>query len=181
MLSDVLETLHKTRGLERIVVVTRDINAARLATKKRALVISEGRAHGLNSAIRTGLRFAERERADQTLIIPADIPLARSSDFQAILKMGRKADIIIVPSRDLRGTNALLLHPPRVMPVSYGIDSFRRHCRLAQERNLTIRVLKLQSVGLDADTPLDLIGIRSASGNTLSQRFLRKRGVRLRR
>jgi 2-phospho-L-lactate guanylyltransferase len=177
MLSDVLQALHKTRGLQRIVVVTRDINAARLGTKKRALVISEGRAHRLNSAIRTGLRFAEREGADQVLIIPADIPLARSSDFEAILKMGHKGDIIIVPSRDLRGTNALLLHPPRVMAVSYGIDSFRRHCRLAQERNLRIRIVKLQSVGLDADTPLDLIRIRSASGNTRSQRFLRKHMV----
>jgi len=177
MLSDVLEALHKTRGLQRIVVVTRDIDAARLATRKRALVISEGRAHGLNSAIRAGLRFAEREGADQALIIPADIPLAKSSDFQAILKKGHKGDIIIVPSHDLRGTNALLLHPPRVMPVSYGIDSFRRHSRLAQERNLTIRVLKLQSVGLDADTPLDIIAIRSAFGNTLSQRFLRKRAL----
>jgi 2-phospho-L-lactate guanylyltransferase len=145
--------------------------------KKGALVISEGKAHDLNSAIRTGLRFAEHEGADQVLVIPADIPLARSSDFQAILKMGYKGDIIIVPSHDLRGTNALLLHPPRAMPVSYGIDSFRRHCRLAQERNLTIRILKLQSVGLDADTPLDLIRICSASGNTLSQRFLRKRTV----
>ena len=173
MLSDVLEALHKTRGLQRIVVVTRDIDAARLAARKRALVISEGRAHGLNSAIRTGLLFAEREGADQALIIPADIPLSKSSDFQAILKMGHEGDIIIVPSHDLRGTNGLLLHPPRVMPVSYGIDSFRRHCRLAQERNLTIRVLKLKSIGLDADTPLDLIAIRSAFGNTLSQRFLR--------
>jgi 2-phospho-L-lactate guanylyltransferase len=175
MLSDVLGALHKTRGLQRIVVVTRDINAARLGMKKRALVISEGPTHGLNGAIRTGLRFAEREGADQALIIPADIPLARSSDFQAILKMGYKGDIVIVPSHDLRGTNALLLHLPRVMPVSYGIDSFRRHCRLAQERNLTIRVVKLRSVGLDADTPLDLTRICSASGNTLSQRFLRRR------
>jgi 2-phospho-L-lactate guanylyltransferase len=177
MLSDVLEAVGGTRGLERIVIVTRDINAARLGTKNRVVVISEGRAHGLNSAIRRGLQFAEREGADQALIIPADIPLARSSDFRAILREGHKGDVVIVPSHDLRGTNALLLRPPRVMPVSYGIDSFRRHCRLAQRRNLKILILKMQSLGLDVDSPLDLIRIRSASGNTRSQRFLRNRTV----
>lgn len=177
MLSDVLDALRRTRGFQRIVIITRDISVARLGTKKGALVLSEGRAHGLNRAIGRGLRFAECEGADQVLIIPADIPLARSSNFRAILKMGHKNDVIIVPSHDLGGTNALLLHPPRIMPVSYGIDSFRRHCRLAQDRNLRIRILKLQSLGLDADTPLDLIRIRSASGNTRSQRFLRKRTV----
>ena len=177
MLSDVLDALRRTRGFQRIVIITRDISVARLGTKKGALVLSEGRAHGLNCAIGRGLRFAECEGADQVLIIPADIPLARSSNFRAILKMGHKNDVIIVPSHDLGGTNALLLHPPRIMPVSYGIDSFRRHCRLAQDRNLRVRILKLQSLGLDADTPLDLIRIRSASGNTRSQRFLRKRTV----
>ena len=177
MLSDVLDALRRTRGFQRIVIITRDISVARLGTKKGALVLSEGRTHGLNRAIGRGLRFAECEGADQGLIIPADIPLARSSNFRAILKMRHKNDVIIVPSHDLGGTNALLLHPPRIMPVSYGIDSFRRHCRLAQDRNLRIRILKLQSLGLDADTPLDLIRIRSASGNTRSQRFLRKRTV----
>jgi 2-phospho-L-lactate guanylyltransferase len=175
MLSDVLDALGRTRGIQRIVIITRDIGAGRLGTKKGAVVISEGRAHGLNPAIRRGLRFAEREGADQVLIIPADIPLAKSSNFRAILRTGHKCHVIIVPSHDLGGTNALLLHPPRIMPVSYGVASFRRHCRLAQERHLKVRILKLQSLGLDVDTPLDLIRIRSASGDTRSQRFLRKR------
>jgi 2-phospho-L-lactate guanylyltransferase len=174
MLSDVLDALRRTRAIQRILIITRDISAARLGREKGALVISEGQPKGLNRAIRKGLRFAESECADQVLVIPADIPLARSSNFRAILKMGHKSDVVIVPSHDLGGTNALLLHPPRVMPVCYGMDSFRRHRRLAQDKNLRIRVLKLQSVGLDADTPLDLVRIRSASGNTRSQRFLRK-------
>ena len=177
MLSDVLDALRQTEGIRQILVVTRDINAARLGARKGARAISEGRAHGLNPAVRRGIRFAERESADQVLIVPADVPLAKSSNFRRILRMGRNARALIVPSYDLGGTNALLLRPPRVMPISYGRDSFRRHCRLARKRNLRIRILKLQSVGLDADTPLDLVRIRSASGNTRSQRFLRKRSA----
>jgi 2-phospho-L-lactate guanylyltransferase len=174
MLSDVLDALRRTRAIQRILIITRDINAARLGTQNGAFVIPEGRAKGLNYAIMKGLRFAESQCADQVLVIPADVPLAKSSDFRAILRTAQENDVVIVPSHDLRGTNALVLHLPRTMPVSYGIDSFRRHRRLAREKNLRIQVLKLPSLGLDADTPLDLIRIRSAPGNTLSQRFLRK-------
>ena len=177
MLSDVLDALRKTKMIRRILIVTRDINAARLGVRKGARVLSEGRARGLNPAVRRGIRFAEREGADQVLVVPADVPLAKSSNFRRILRMGRKAKVLIVPSYDLGGTNALLLRPPRIIPISYGRDSFRRHCRLARERNLTIRILRFQSLGLDADTPLDLVRIRSASGNTRSQRFLRKRSA----
>lgn len=175
MLSDVLDALRQTKGIRRVLVVTRDINATRLGAKKGAHVLSEGPARGLNAAVRRGIRFAESEGADQVLIVPADVPLAKSSNFRRILRMGPEAKALIVPSHDLGGTNALLLRPPRIMPVSYGRDSFRRHCRLARRGNLGIRILKLQSLGLDADTSLDLVRIRSASGNTRSQRFLRTR------
>jgi len=177
MLSDVLDALREAKGIRRILLVTRDINAARLGARKGVRVLSEGRARGLNPAVRRGIRFAEREGADQVLIVPADIPLAKSSNFRTILRMGRKAKVLIVPSYDLGGTNALLLRPPCIMPISYGRDSFRRHCRMARKRNLAIRILRFQSLGLDADTPLDLVRIRSASGNTRSQRFLRKRSA----
>jgi 2-phospho-L-lactate guanylyltransferase len=175
MLSDVLDALRQTKGIRRILVVTRDINAARLGAMKGARVLSEGRARGLNPAVRRGIRFAEREGADQVLIVPADVPLAKSSNFRRILRMGRKAKALIVPSCDLGGTNALFLRPPRIMPISYGRDSFRRHCRLARKWTLRIQILKLQSLGLDADTSLDLVRIRSAAGNTRSQRLLRTR------
>jgi 2-phospho-L-lactate guanylyltransferase len=177
MLSDVLDALRGTKGIHRILVVTRDINAAHLGTRRGALVLSEGHVRGLNPAIRRGIRFAERDGADQVLIVPADVPLAKSSNFRRILRMGRKAKALIVPSYDLGGTNALLLHPPGIMPVSYGRDSYKRHCRLARRGNLRIRTLRLQSLGLDADTPRDLVRIRSAPGNTRSQRFLRKRSA----
>jgi len=175
MLSDVLDALRATKGIRRILVVTRDINVARLGTRRGALVLSEGRGRGLNSAVRRGILFAEREGADQVLIVPADVPLAKSSNFRRILRMGRKAKVLIVPSHDLGGTNALLLRPPHIMPISYGKDSFKRHSRLARKRNLRIRILKFQSLGLDADTSHDLVRIQSASGNTRSQRFLRTR------
>jgi 2-phospho-L-lactate guanylyltransferase len=174
MLCDVLDALRQTKEVGRVVLVTRDINAARLGTAKGARVLSEGRSHGLNPALRTGIRFAEREGAEQVLIIPADVPLAKPEDLRRTLRAGRKTSVLIVPSYDGGGTNALLLRPPSVIPVSYGRNSYQRHCRFSREKGLRARILKPRSLQLDVDTPFDLRRIRLASGNTRSQKLLRR-------
>lgn len=175
MLSDVLDALERTEEIGRIVVVTRDIKAAWLGAVEGARILSEGPSHGLNPAVRRGIRFAEREGTDQVLIVPADVPLAKPRDFRRILRAGRGTNVVIVPSYDCGGTNALLLRPPSVMPVSYGRDSFKRHCRSARKRGLKSRILKLSSLRVDIDTPLDLRRIRLASGSTRSQKLLKRR------
>ena len=174
MLSDVLDALRRTKEVDRIVIVTRDNKAARLGAEKGARVISEGRSHGLNPAVRTGIRFSERKGADQVLLVPADVPLAEPKDFRRILRAGRRSGAVIVPSYDGGGTNALLLRPPNIMPVSYGKNSFRRHCRLARKRRLSTRILKPRSLQLDVDTAFDLRRVLLASGNTRSQKLLRR-------
>lgn len=174
MLLDVLDALRRTKEVGSIVLVTRDINAARLGMAKRARVLSEGRPHGLNPALRTGIRFAEREGAERVLIVPADVPLAKPEDFRRILRAGRKTSALIVPSYDGGGTNALLLRPPSIMPVSYGRNSFKRHCRLARKKGLRPRILKAWSLQLDVDTPFDLRRVRLAAGNTRCQKLLRR-------
>jgi len=175
MLFDVLTAVRRTRRFTEIVLVTRDINGARLGTTKGARVLSEGRSRGLNRAVRKGITLAEREGADQVLMIPADVPLAKPTDLERILRAGRQKEVVIVPSYDEGGTNALLLSPPAILPVAYGRDSFKRHCRVARNRNLRVRVLRLPSLQLDIDTPSDLRRFRLASGNTKSQTLLRKR------
>jgi len=174
MLSDVLDALRETKGIRHIVIVTRDINAARLGVEKGARIVWEGGSHGLNAAVTRGIGFAEREGADRVLVVPADVPLAKAKDLRAILRAGCSSETLIVPSHDGGGTNTLLLCPPSVMPVSYGRNSFERHCRMARKRRLKIRILKPRSLQIDVDTPLDLRRVCLAAGNTRSQRVLRR-------
>jgi len=179
MLSDVLDALRGTKTLERIVIVTRDIEVARVAKANGVRILWEGQSRGLNAAVMKGIRFAERECADRVLVVPADVPLAKPEDFTRILKTGRQNHVLIVPSHDRGGTNALLLSPPSIMPVSYGRNSFKRHYRLARKRSLRVGILNLPSLQLDVDTPADLRRIQLADGMTRSQRLLRtKRQVR---
>jgi len=172
MLLDVLTALRRTRRFAEVVLVTRDVDGARLGRTKGARILSEGPSRGLNRAVRKGIGLAEREGAVQVLIIPADVPLVTPMDLERILRAGREKEVVVVPSYDEGGTNALLLSPPAIMPVAYGRDSFKRHCRVARNRDLRVRVVRLRSLQLDIDTPSDLRRLRLASGNTKSQTLL---------
>ena len=64
--------------------------------------------------------------------------------------------IILVPSHDDLGTNALVLSPPDCLPFAFGYDSFQHHFRLAAERHLQVEIRRLPHVALDIDEPQDL-------------------------
>mgnify|MGYP005650885671 CR=1 FL=1 len=48
------------------------------------------------------------------LTIPADIPLLKTDDLEEIFINSQSVDVVIVPSRDRNGTNALFRRPPNV-------------------------------------------------------------------
>lgn len=175
MLSDVLDALSKAQQIDQIVLVTGDKSVAKFGRAKRVRVLSEGQFRGLNPAVGKAIHFAEHEGAHQVLVVPSDVPLAIPTDFRRIVKAARKNEVVIIPSHDEGGTNALLLRPPGIMPVSYGRNSFKRHCGLARKRGLTFVVLKPRSLRLDLDNPSDLIRARLARGSTRTQELLRER------
>ena len=50
----------------------------------------------------------------------------------------------------------MLIIPPGVIPMSYGMDSFERHQQLAREVGATINIYHSDRVALDVDLPADL-------------------------
>jgi 2-phospho-L-lactate guanylyltransferase len=68
----------------------------------------------------------------------------------------------IVPSRDGKGTNALAVSPPDLIPFHFGDSSFEPHCAAARALGIEPRVLRLPGLGLDIDTPDDLALFRAA-------------------
>ena len=64
--------------------------------------------------------------------------------------------VVLVPSRDERGTNAALVAPPGALPLQFGEPSFQRHVARARELGLTVEVLRLAGLSLDLDTPEDV-------------------------
>ena len=159
MLGDVLAALAATPAVTRTLVVTPDAEVAAIARAQGAEIIHE--AHADQSQWRAADRAA-RER------LPARCPLPHPAsrrpagdagrDRGAAWTAGRSSPhrVMIAPSHDGGGTNALVLNDHDIMGPSFGPDSFKRHLEMAQALHLNPRVVRLPGLGFDIDMPEDL-------------------------
>jgi 2-phospho-L-lactate guanylyltransferase len=159
MLNDVLALLRAVPSIGRVLVVTPDPEVASLATSHGADIVAEDGHGDLNAAVRRGLAHAGHAGAARALVIPADVPLATRAEIVSILAcapVGPKPQVVIVPSEDGEGTNALLLAPPEAMRPEFGEGSFVRHVAQAVAVGLDFAVLRLPGLAADIDQPPDL-------------------------
>jgi 2-phospho-L-lactate guanylyltransferase len=162
MFVDVLTALRRAQAIDRVVVVTADPGAQRIAEGYEAIALDDPAESGMNPAIERGIRHARELGAAQVLVIPGDVPMIEPGDVDALLGRPRTADrlAVIVPDRHGSGTNALLLAPPTAMRPSYGTDSRARHERMAAEAGIARELTEVESLALDVDTPEDFAALR---------------------
>ena len=143
-------------GVENVCVVSPDPIVLDEARERGATpLLQEGR--GLNPALEEGRRWAMDRGATSLLVLPADLPLLDAEDVRAVLDgVGEVGSIVISPDGTHSGTNALLLHPPDVLPFAFGPGSYEAHLRAARERALAIRVCERPHLAFDLDTTEDL-------------------------
>lgn len=157
MYVDVLTALRRCGGIDRVLVVTADPGAQRIAEGYDAVALDDPAESGMNQALVRGIAHARELGAEQVLCVPGDVPMLDPVALDALLGRPRTADryAVVVPDRHGSGTNALLLCPPDGMRPGYGRDSAERHQRLAEEAGLAVEVAELASLALDVDTPDD--------------------------
>ena len=157
MLVAVLTACTSSR-LDEILVVTGDAAASSVAASKGARVVPDyAPPRGMNPAVSHGCTVAQDSGVDAALVLTADLPHARASDIDAEeAHANSKPSVVLTPSRDGTGTNAMLLCGPRVLAPALGIGSLARHEE--QARRLGIRVVRCDRprLALDIDTPEDL-------------------------
>jgi len=182
MLADVLYALRKVRRIRSVTVVSADKDAGKIAMRFGANFLWEGNRRGLNKGVRLAIRNSERRGASAVLVIHADLPLLTPREIQRFLVKSRGYPMALAPSKDGRGTNALLLHPPQVIAPVFGKDSFRRHLSLSSQRGISRRVLRFRGISFDMDEPRDLVELMQRPGRNETGRFLsslRNRGLKL--
>jgi len=181
MLEDVLAAVMPATGplVEAVYVVTSDPEAMAIARTHGAVVLEEqaqrSESHSVDAASRT---CAERG-VEAVLTLPADIPAVRTEDVAVVLSGGRDSDrpVVLVPSRDGRGTNAIWRRPPLAIPSRFGFDSFRKHRAEAEARGLAWLALESPRLALDIDEPEDLEVFLEVPGQTRTRSFLERLGV----
>ena len=166
MFADALVALGRVPSLERIVVVSGDRVAQRIAGGYGASVVEDDE-RGHNTAAAQGIRAVLEDGIERALLVPGDCPLLSPADLDALLThpTGERS-ALIVPDRHGTGTNALLLTPPDVLAPSFGPDSRRRHLADASAAGVPAEVVELESLALDVDTLDDLEALRRTLGTT---------------
>jgi 2-phospho-L-lactate/phosphoenolpyruvate guanylyltransferase len=105
------------------------------------------------------------------LIVSADLPLLQPADAAAMLAAGEARRVVLAPSRDAAGTNALLLPPATLFRPAFGRGSRAAH--RARARACGLRVVEVCRPGLafDLDTPADLTALEGRRWNDVGGRL----------
>ena len=175
MLSDVVSAIVAFAG-EDVALATSDPFALELAARYGFEVIRDESNESETDAIEMATRVCEGRGIASTLVLPGDIPLIDTSDIRAIYQASPDTGSVLVPSRDKRGTNAVLRRPASLFPLRFGNDSFMPHLAAAIATNKSCVVLSLPAIGLDIDTAEDLHELAQAPGEKRSQVLARKMG-----
>jgi 2-phospho-L-lactate guanylyltransferase len=175
MLSDVLDAVAKYSG-EYVALVTSDAFAMQFARQHGFDLIRDEANAGETGAIEMATRVCESRGVKTTLVMPGDIPLIEAAEIRAIYESAPENGTVLVPSRDKRGTNAVLRRPASLFPLRFGNDSFMPHLAAAIATDTSCVVLSLPGIALDVDTADDLHALAAASGEKRSQLLARKLG-----
>lgn len=172
MAQDVLGALHQCDHIERIVLISRNAEAAMLAATVGAEVFAETEDADLPQALIEGVQYASRQGARGVCIIPADAPRIAKADIDLLITQHQVCTV--VPDHACVGTNALVLTPPNVLQPIFDGSSFIPHLRAAVAAQLPVQVFASQSLGLDIDTPDDLATLQASPGASASKAYLSK-------
>jgi 2-phospho-L-lactate guanylyltransferase len=174
MLTNVLLALSTAREISDITVVSSDRSVSKIARRYGARFLWEGKAHGLNRAVRMAIRKLEQETNGAVMIIHADLPLLKSGDVTSFLAQSQGSQVAMVPCKNGTGTNALLLAPPGAIQPAFGGGSYRTHLTLAKRTGLPWKVVRIRGIQFDLDDPQDLSIFIRNNGVDRSFSFLKE-------
>ncbi len=179
MLADTMRAVRGIRCADEVFVVTNHEPAAGVARQNGWQVIRENEQTSESASVDAASLVCEERGVTSLLRLPLDLPLVRSADIDALLQTPcATPGMIIVPSRDGTGTNALLRTPPTLFPSRFGTDSFAKHTAEAQRLNAHIVVHRNPLLEMDVDDELDLrIVLGQDLNGTETGRWIQRNGI----
>ena len=172
MYEHTLAELCQASGIDQVVVITSDPEIADHARRFDVLVFEETEQRSHSASADAACLRAIELGATTVLLVPIDVPLVTRSDFER-LAAAAGPGVVIVPSADGTGTNALARTPPDVIESRFGPGSFRAHSQQARARGVTAEVLRLPGLMFDIDTPEDVAQLLARAPECPVASFLR--------
>ena len=178
MLKDVFSSVAKSSLADKVAVVTLDRKAMLMADECGFVIIDEKEQKSESSSVDYALKICKDLGAESVLVIPGDAPLITEDDIDFLLnKVKDHPHVILVPSGDKLGTNAILRKPPDVLESMFGHDSFKKHIDQADEKNVSYEIYEVKNLALDIDEPGDIDALKKLGQHTLAYRELIRLGL----
>ena len=157
MLADTLRTIQRVRNAEKVFVITNYQPAMDIAEENGWNILREDRQISESHAVDFASRICEERGITGLLRVPLDVPLVQASDIDELLAMECGAPgLIIVPSRDGTGTNAILRTPPALFPSHFGEGSLAKHLSEAKRARAKVFIRRNPRLEMDVDDESDL-------------------------
>ena len=156
MLEEVLRTISKSKSIDNIAIVSKDEDAMKLGKQFGALEIYDN-DQGVNTAISLADKYLSDKGYDCSVIFPQDIPIMEPSDIDNLLSfLKSSSSVIIVPSLQFNGTNALVRCPANIMETQYDRGSYSYQLKAAKTVTQNVSIAFIRRIMLDIDDDSDL-------------------------
>lgn len=181
MVEDVLRAMTESH-LAGVLVLTNEPAAQALAAQYGARTAEEPENLGQSEAVARAMALLEADGIGAALQLPGDIPGVTPAEINHLIashEAGSARAMTIVQAHDFRGSNALAVSPPSLIPFHFGHDSFQPHLAEARAAGVEPNILKdLPGIALDVDTGEDLAKLLARPElDTLATRWARAEGL----
>ena len=157
MCEDFFGVVAETRCADRIFVISKEPGALSRARARGWETIVECHQSSESNSVDAGSGYCAEHGVHALLRLPIDLPLVEPRDIEAVFEqLDAAPSVIVVPSSDGTGTNALLRSPAVLFPSHFGPNSFPRHLAEAEACGARLRVLRNPRLELDIDELDDL-------------------------
>jgi 2-phospho-L-lactate guanylyltransferase len=182
MLADTIRAVRGVRRAEKVFVATNYEPVMNIAVEFGWEIIRETQQISESDSVDAASRICESRGVTGLLRVPLDLPLLRSNDVDDLLAVDCEAPaLVIVPSRDGTGTNAMLRMRPTLFPSHFGNGSFAKHLAEAEKAGAHIIVRRNPRLEMDVDGESDLRALLEHDlSDTETGRWLRDSGVQAR-
>lgn len=157
MFEDVSRAVMSACKADSVVMVTSFKPAVERARELEWDVLTEESQVSESASVDWASRILSERGVDTVMRLPADLPLVRAEDIDAILSVRiEPPGALMVPSREGTGTNAIIRTPPALFPSRFGPNSLALHKEEAGRVGVECVIVENSRIGLDIDEPADV-------------------------
>jgi len=149
-------------GLKRVYVIGSDPEVEALVEQKGLSFIPDEWG-GLNESLEGAVDMLYSRHKGGFAVFPCDLPLISPEDVKTVERLLEHNDVVISPSLELKGTNALAMRDARAIRMQFGASSFIKHLSSAKACGKRVAIYVSLRVGLDVDLPKDVAALRRLS------------------